>query len=79
MLDFNRFIIIRPTSNRLSDLTAGYDATFLDKALWENFLISAFEFKWGTKRVKAPRSFSEAYPAHHFTTVTKDNWFDFVS
>lgn len=56
-------------------LQTGAEIDYLEHA---DELISAFEFKWGTKRIKAPKSFSEAYPAHEFTTVTKDNWFDFV-
>ena len=56
-------------------LQTGAEIDYLEYA---DDLISAFEFKWGTKGAKAPRSFSEAYPNHQFTAVTRDNWFDFV-
>lgn len=38
----------------------------------------AYEFKWGNKQVKAPKSFVELYPQSHFFLINKENFLDFV-
>lgn len=40
--------------------------------------LHAFEFKWWDKKVKAPKSFMQAYPDSSFEVINKDNFLDFV-
>lgn len=41
--------------------------------------LSAFEFKWNAKKtVKIPTDFANAYPNAEFTTITPDNFHEFV-
>ena len=43
-----------------------------------NGKISAFEFKWNNKKVKAPSRFLENYPPADFNVINKTNFWDFV-
>lgn len=43
-----------------------------------NGTLSAFEFKWGNKKVKVPSQFKENYPDTDFNVVNKTNFWDFV-
>lgn len=43
-----------------------------------NGTISAFEFKWNNKKVKAPSRFLENYPQTDFNVINKTNFWDFV-
>ena len=43
-----------------------------------NGKISAFEFKWNNKKVKAPSRFLENYPHADFNVINKTNFWDFV-
>lgn len=43
-----------------------------------NGTISAFEFKWNNKKVKAPSRFVENYPHTDFNVINKTNFGDFV-
>ncbi len=52
--------------------------TEIDLIEEKNGKISAYEFKWGTKIAKAPRSFREQYPEAQFKTINRENWIDFV-
>ena len=40
--------------------------------------LEAFEFKWGDKTPKAPKSWRDAYPDADYTVVNRDNFWDFV-
>ncbi len=40
--------------------------------------LSAFEFKWGDKKCKAPSAFIQAYKKHSFQTITPANYYDFI-
>ncbi|MCK9272655.1 ATP-binding protein [Candidatus Gracilibacteria bacterium] len=40
--------------------------------------LHAYEFKWGDKLVKVPKSFMEAYPDSSFEVINKNNFLDFV-
>lgn len=41
--------------------------------------ISAFEFKLGNRTVKIPKAFRENYPDASFSTINKDNYYDYLS
>jgi len=43
-----------------------------------NGIISAFEFKWNNKKVKAPSRFVENYPHTDFNVINKINFWDFI-
>ena len=43
-----------------------------------NGTISAFEFKWNNKKVKAPSRFVENYPHTDFNVINKINFWDFI-
>ena len=43
-----------------------------------NGKISAFEFKWNNKKVKAPSRFVENYPHTDFNVINKINFWDFI-
>jgi uncharacterized protein len=43
-----------------------------------NGIISAFEFKWNSKKVKAPSRFVENYPHTDFNVINKKNFWDFI-
>jgi uncharacterized protein len=46
----------------------------------ENGQISAYEFKYSpTKKTKVPPAFAIAYPAANFTTISKDNYLDWIA
>jgi predicted AAA+ superfamily ATPase len=40
--------------------------------------ISSFEFKWGTKETKVPRGFRENYPGAEFSTINRNNFYEFL-
>ncbi|MDP2103354.1 MAG: DUF4143 domain-containing protein, partial [Candidatus Gracilibacteria bacterium] len=40
--------------------------------------LHTFEFKWGDKKAKLPKSFSETYPGSSFELINRDNFLDFV-
>jgi hypothetical protein len=46
----------------------------------KNSRLSAFEFKWNTKKAKkaAPKAFRDAYPETPFETITPDNYQAFI-
>ena len=57
-----------------------YNQQEVDLIEFENGQISAYEFKYSpTKKVKAPPAFSTAYPGAAFTTISKDNYFDWIT
>jgi len=41
--------------------------------------ISAFEFKWGEKEVKAPKAFRESYLESKFQTINRLSFYDFLN
>ena len=38
----------------------------------------AFEFKWGDKIPKAPKSWRDAYPDADYTVVDREKFWDFI-
>jgi len=57
-----------------------YNQQEVDLIEFENGQISAYEFKYSsTKKVKVPPAFSTAYPDAAFTTISKDNYFDWIT
>ncbi len=40
--------------------------------------LHGFEFKWGDKTVKAPKTWLETYPAADFQYVNRENYLDFI-
>ncbi len=46
----------------------------------KNLTLSAFEFKWNTQKARwqAPKSFQNAYPNASFTTITPENYQEFI-
>ena len=42
-------------------------------------MLFAYEFKWGTKRVKPPGLWKETYPQAGFEVVDRENYLDFVT
>lgn len=55
-----------------------YNKQEIDLIETEGDTISAFEIKWGNKRVKTPLAFAENYPASRFYVVHRDNYFEFI-
>ncbi|MCK9272848.1 ATP-binding protein [Candidatus Gracilibacteria bacterium] len=68
-----------------------YAEKYLSKYFWRTYnqseidyieeydgKLHAYEFKWGNKLVKVPKSFIEAYPDSSFEVINKDNFLDFV-
>jgi len=42
-------------------------------------MLYGFEFKWGAKKVTAPRDWLEAYPESVFTVIDREGYLDFIS
>lgn len=40
--------------------------------------LNAFEFKWGSKKGRAPQDWVTAYPNATYTVVNRDNCLDFL-
>jgi len=40
---------------------------------------SAFEFKWGAKKARPPKTFQDAYPGSLFTVINRNNYQDFIT
>ena len=38
-----------------------------------------YEFKWSPSKIKAPKEWSEAYPASHFEVIHQENYFPFIA
>jgi len=55
-----------------------YDQQEIDLIEETDGQIHSFKFKWGTKDTKAPRGFRENYTEAEFTTINKNNFFDFL-
>jgi predicted AAA+ superfamily ATPase len=55
-----------------------YDGQEIDLIEEKDSKISAFEFKFTEKNVKAPRGFSEAYPEATFMQVHKENYLRWI-
>ena len=57
-----------------------YNQQEVDLIEFENGQISAYEFKYSpTKKVKVPPAFGTAYPNAAFTTISKDNYLDWIT
>lgn len=55
-----------------------YDQKEIDWIEEYNGILHAYEFKWGDKSAKVPKSFIEAYPDSTFQVVNKENFLEFV-
>jgi hypothetical protein len=55
-----------------------YDQQEIDLIEESDGRIEAFEFKWGIKEAKAPRAFRENYQGASFTTVNRNNFYEFL-
>ena len=56
-----------------------YDQQELDWVEQEAETLEAFEFKWNkNKKQKIPTAFAKAYPTASFTTITPENYLDFI-
>jgi predicted AAA+ superfamily ATPase len=55
-----------------------YDQQEIDLIEETNGVLESFEFKWGTKETKAPRGFRENYPGAGFTTINRNNFYEFL-
>jgi len=42
-------------------------------------MLYGFEFKWGAKKITAPRDWLEAYPESVFTVIDREGYLDFIS
>ena len=56
-----------------------YDQQEIDLIEEVDANISAFEFKFGNRKVKTPKAFKDNYPDAVFTTINKDNFFDYLN
>jgi uncharacterized protein len=57
-----------------------YNQQEIDLIEFDNGQISAYEFKYSpTKKVKVPPAFETAYPTAMFTTISKDNYLDWIT
>lgn len=69
----------------------GYGRHFVGSYFWRTYAqqeidlveeadgkLRAFEFKWGDKAPKAPKSWRDAYPDADYTVVNRDNFWDFI-
>ncbi|MFZ1305402.1 MAG: ATP-binding protein [Ferruginibacter sp.] len=57
-----------------------YNQQEVDLIEFENGQIAAFEFKYSpTKKAKAPAAFTTSYPNVVFTTISKDNYLDWIT
>jgi uncharacterized protein len=57
----------RNYSNQEVDMVEEYDGK-----------LSAFEFKWSTKKNKTPKAFLELYPGSLFNEINRNNFYDFI-
>jgi predicted AAA+ superfamily ATPase len=55
-----------------------YDKKEIDHIEERDGKLFAFEFKWGSKKVKAPRLWKETYPESEYQMVNKDNFLEFL-
>jgi len=56
-----------------------YDQKEIDLIEESNGLLSGFEFKWGTKKTKAPEEFLSTYENSTFNVITPDNYLEFTA
>ena len=56
-----------------------YDRQEIDWVEVENQVISAFEFKWSSQKVKTPTTFATNYPEATFQVISQDNYLDFIT
>jgi predicted AAA+ superfamily ATPase len=55
-----------------------YDQQEIDLIEETDGRLESFEFKWGIKETKAPRGFSENYPGAKFSTINRNNFYEFL-
>ena len=56
-----------------------YDQKEIDLIEERDGKLFGYEFKWGSKMIKAPRKWSEEYPEAEFTVINQDNYLDFIT
>lgn len=55
-----------------------YDRQEIDLIEERDGKLYAYEFKWATQKVKAPKAWSEAYPDSEFQVISKENFLEFL-
>jgi len=55
-----------------------YDQKEIDLIEDRGGKLYAFEFKYGSKKIKAPRQWQNAYPDSKFSLVTPENFLEFL-
>jgi predicted AAA+ superfamily ATPase len=55
-----------------------YDKKEIDLIEERDGKLFAYEFKWGSKKVKPPRLWKETYPGSEFQIVNKENFLEFL-
>ena len=56
-----------------------YDQQEIDLIEEREGKLFGYEFKWGSKIIKAPRKWSEEYPEAQFTVINQDNYLEFIT
>jgi len=56
-----------------------YDQQEIDLIEERDGKLFGYEFKWGSKIIKAPRKWSEEYPEAQFTVINQDSYLEFIT
>ena len=56
-----------------------YDQKEIDLIEERDGKLFGYEFKWGTKKIKAPRKWTEEYPEAEFNVINQDNYLEFIT
>jgi predicted AAA+ superfamily ATPase len=56
-----------------------YDQKEIDLIEERDGKLFGYEFKWGTKMIKAPRKWSQEYPDAEFIVINQDNYLEFIT
>jgi len=56
-----------------------YDKQEIDYIETLDETIAAYEFKWGNKTPKVPKTFEHAYPESAYTLISRRNYLDFIT
>ena len=63
----------------LFSVSIDYDQQEIDLIEVHDNQLDAFEIKWGTKPVKIPVAFRNAYPEASFQIINPDNYLTFIT
>jgi uncharacterized protein len=56
-----------------------YDQQEIDLIEERDGKLFGFEFKWGTKLIKAPRKWTNEYPEAEFKVIDQENYLEFIT